>query len=110
MLTVIELLANSYVIVIIILFLLFVIIISVLQAWNVKSIKKRLQLKTEARKVIVEVVAVIALIFGARHAWDTLQIEKERLITERFTRAVEMLGNKEQQVRIGAIYALERIS
>jgi hypothetical protein len=34
----------------------------------------------------------------------------ERMITERFTQAVEQLGSEQMAVRLGAIYALERIS
>jgi len=39
-----------------------------------------------------------------------LSISQEGQITERFTRAVEQLGNDKLQVRLGGIYALERIS
>lgn len=34
----------------------------------------------------------------------------ESLVTERFTRAVEQLGHEKSAVRLGAIYALERIA
>lgn len=34
----------------------------------------------------------------------------QSLVTERFTRAVEQLGNEQRAVRLGAIYALERIA
>jgi Pentapeptide repeats (8 copies) len=40
----------------------------------------------------------------------TIQITRQGQITERFTRAIELLGSEKQDVRVGAIYALERIA
>ncbi|MEP0873901.1 pentapeptide repeat-containing protein [Trichocoleus desertorum AS-A10] len=37
-------------------------------------------------------------------------LTEERLITERFAKAIELLGSKETEIRIGGIYALERIA
>ena len=39
-----------------------------------------------------------------------IEIAREGQITERFTRAIELLGSGKMAVRLGAIYALERIS
>nr|WP_290224229.1 pentapeptide repeat-containing protein [Trichocoleus desertorum] len=38
------------------------------------------------------------------------ELTEERLITERFGKAVEQLGNESLQIRLGGIYALERIA
>nr|VFK68038.1 MAG: Pentapeptide repeat-containing protein [Candidatus Kentron sp. UNK]VFK71912.1 MAG: Pentapeptide repeat-containing protein [Candidatus Kentron sp. UNK] len=38
------------------------------------------------------------------------RIEEQRLLTERFTRAIELLGSEKLQIRLGGIYALERIA
>lgn len=43
-------------------------------------------------------------------AIEEQRINTERLVTERFTKAVEQLGNQGIDVRIGAIYSLERIA
>jgi hypothetical protein len=40
----------------------------------------------------------------------TYQNNNERLITERFSKSVEQLGSNDISVRIGGIYALERIA
>ena len=40
----------------------------------------------------------------------TVEISQEGQITERFTRAIEQLGNEKLEVRLGGIYALERIA
>jgi hypothetical protein len=41
---------------------------------------------------------------------ETLRTTQEGQITERFTRAIEHLGDKRLTVRLGGIYALERIA
>jgi uncharacterized protein YjbI with pentapeptide repeats len=44
-----------------------------------------------------------------RHLRQT-EADRERRITDSFTKAVELLGKPELEVRLGAIYALERIA
>ncbi|AWZ02370.1 secreted effector protein PipB2 [Rhodobiaceae bacterium] len=46
----------------------------------------------------------------ARIAEETRKLSEQSQITERFTRAVEQLGNEKLSVRLGAVYALERIA
>lgn len=44
-------------------------------------------------------------------AEETLRVTERGQITDRFTKAIELLGNKEQfELRLGAIYALEKIA
>ncbi|RJO73035.1 MAG: low-complexity protein [Myxococcales bacterium] len=45
-----------------------------------------------------------------KNAEEGLVNAEERLVTERFTRAIDQLGSEKMEVRLGAIYALERIS
>lgn len=40
----------------------------------------------------------------------SLKATEEKQVTERFSKAIELLGSKELEVRLGAIYALERIA
>ena len=51
-------------------------------------------------------VAVVALIFTAR----TFHLSREGQVTDRYTKAVEQLGSDKLDVRIGGIYALERVA
>src|SRR5215217_223798 len=44
-----------------------------------------------------------------RHSEDLRQAEQGQ-ITERFTRAIDQLGSEKLQIRLGGIYALERIA
>lgn len=46
----------------------------------------------------------------ARIAEQNRQLSEQAQITDRFTRAVEQLGHENRSVRLGAIYALERIA
>jgi len=46
-----------------------------------------------------------------KNARETLKVTQEGQVTDRFLRAVEQLGNKDRtELRLGAIYSLERIS
>jgi uncharacterized protein YjbI with pentapeptide repeats len=47
---------------------------------------------------------------GAYYTGRTFALNREGQITERFTRAVEQLANKELDIRLGGIYALGRIA
>ena len=62
-------------------------------------------------------LAAFALIFNFWDAQEERRLTQERLITDRFTKSVEQLGKvnlatkkKEETVRSGGIYALERIA
>ena len=42
--------------------------------------------------------------------WRNIQISEEKQVSERFSKAVEQLGSDQIQVRLGGIYALERLA
>jgi hypothetical protein len=76
--------------------------------------------KPSERKDLILAVAQIlggtALLSGLYFTWRTLQVNREGQITERFTRSIDQLGatddegNRLFEIRIGGIYALERIA
>jgi hypothetical protein len=45
-----------------------------------------------------------------RHAQEELWLTRQGQITERFTRAIDQLGHDRTEIRLGGIYALERIA
>src|SRR3712207_3973288 len=45
-----------------------------------------------------------------RHAQEELSLTRQGQITERFTRAIDQLGHDRTEIRLGGIYALERIA
>jgi hypothetical protein len=65
---------------------------------------------------VAQILAGTALLSGLYFTWRTLQVSREGQITERFTRAIDQLekvddkGNKLFEIRVGGIYALERIA
>lgn len=54
--------------------------------------------------------AGIVLYLNFRVAHRNAELTESRLITERFSKAVEQLGSDKIEVRLGGIYALERIA
>jgi hypothetical protein len=68
------------------------------------------QLANNARSSVLQVLAGLAVVGGAITTWRQVRISREGQITERFTRAVDQLGNQNVDVRVGGLYALERIA
>ena len=93
------------------------------------------KLQNDARATLLQGVAGLLLVAGAVATWRQLGISREQLevvrqqalesdrqareqlaviregqITDRFTRAVEQLGSDKLEVRLGGIFALERIA
>ncbi len=58
---------------------------------------------------LAQILAGTALLSGLYFTWRTLQVNREGQITERFTRAIDQLGSEKLEIRLGGIYALERI-
>jgi hypothetical protein len=64
---------------------------------------------------VAQILGGTALLSGLYFTWRTLQVNREGQITERFTRAIDQLGKVEDgqklfEIRVGGIYALERIA
>jgi hypothetical protein len=65
---------------------------------------------------LAQILGGAALLSGLYFTWRTLQVNREGQITERYTRAIDQLGktdddgNRVFEIRIGGIYALERIA
>ena len=65
---------------------------------------------------LAQILGGTALLSGLYFTWRTLQVNREGQITARFTRAIDQLGatdeegNKLFEIRLGGIYALERIA
>src|SRR5215212_519087 len=71
-------------------------------------------LVNEYRATWAQILGGAALLSGLYFTWRTLQVNREGQITERFTRAIDQLGKVEDrqklfEIRVGGIYALERI-
>jgi uncharacterized protein YjbI with pentapeptide repeats len=62
------------------------------------------------RATLAQILGGIVVGIGIYFAWGNLRTAREGQITERFTRAIDQLGNPSIEIRLGGIYALERIS
>ena len=78
--------------------------------------KDRFNSENEARKTLATILGGIVVLAGAYFTWQNVQLAKEGQVTDRFAKAIEQLGavdgsgNKKLEVRLGGIYALERIA
>jgi uncharacterized protein YjbI with pentapeptide repeats len=113
--------------------LLLLLIIAVPQwqaaSWEGMAERKDLpKLENDARATLVQALGGAALLIGLFFTWRSIRATERNLlitqetaaknlaiaqdgqITERYTRAIEQLGSNQLEVRLGAIYALERIA
>jgi hypothetical protein len=74
-------------------------------------------MENEARKTLAYIMGGLLAIIGIYMAHRRIRalerqvvVAQEGQITERFTRAIEQLGSERMEVRLGGIYALERIA
>ncbi|MEH2240587.1 pentapeptide repeat-containing protein [Nostoc sp.] len=115
-------------------FIVFFIISCVIIAcvvWYISPIDERLKNATEALKITATIFGVIAVFINAYYAakraeamdksaeaanksaeaaLKNAEAAQDKQITERFAKAIEQLGNKKIETRLGAIYTLERIA
>lgn len=77
---------------------------------DVPEAADRLKARTDIRTAGLQVLGGLVILFGAYLTWQNVLTNREAQITERFTRAIDQLGNKARDVRVGAIYGLGRIA
>jgi hypothetical protein len=69
---------------------------------------ERLKAENDVRTTLLQAVAGAVLLAGLYFTGRTYLLNREGQVTERFTRAIDQLGSKSLDVRLGGIYALER--
>jgi hypothetical protein len=107
---------------------LFWLLIWKLPQWQVTYVfnaKDRLDLELKSRQISLQMVGLVGELIGGvallgsfyftattlRISQETLRTTQQGQITERFTKAIAYLGDKERlMIRLGGIYALERIA
>jgi hypothetical protein len=79
--------------------------------------EERAALVNEYRRTWAQIIGGFGLLLGLYFTWRRVEISQDQQVTERFTRAIDQLGatddktgNPRQEVRLGGIYALERIA
>jgi len=108
------------------LFIIALLLLIALPHWQVSGINNATEKVTQEnqyRATFAQILGGVAIGIGLYYTWrrvtiaeNDLKVSQEGQITERFTRAVDQLGaidqfgNKALEIRLGGIYALERIS
>jgi hypothetical protein len=70
----------------------------------------RVKARHDARATLLQSLVGVLVLVGGYIAWQQLRVSREGQITERFTKAVDQLGSTQMDVRLGGLYALERIA
>jgi len=62
------------------------------------------------RRTVIQLAGGIVVVTGLYLTWRRIQVTEDGQVTDRFSVAVGQLGNRNIEVRLGGIYALERIA
>ena len=82
-----------------------------LEEIRLRAAADRLKTENDIRTTLLHGVAGLVLLAGVLLVWRQSQLSREGQNTERFTRAIDQLDyTKAVEVRLGGIYALERIA
>jgi hypothetical protein len=79
------------------------------------------ELENEARRTFAQILGGLLLLFSLYFTWDnfkqtqestqrSIAVAREGQITDRFNKAIAQLDEEKLQIRLGGVYALERIS
>lgn len=78
---------------------------------SIEDPKERIRIKINFAKTIAQISGGFLLLLGLFFTWQNINITNDKLITDLYIRAIDQIGNnKPIEVRIGGIYALERIA
>jgi len=88
------------------------------------SDKERIETEDQLRRTVLQILGGVVVVIGLYLTYRRIKASERQVeafrkqitvaedgqITERFTRAVEQLGNENIHIRLGGIYALERLA
>jgi Pentapeptide repeats (8 copies) len=72
--------------------------------------KDRVGLKIEIFKTVASILGGLFFLATLYFTWQNLAVTQEKNTTDLYTKAIDQLGGKTLEVRLGGIYALERIA
>ena len=67
-------------------------------------------LVNENRKTLLQVIGGLVVLVGLYLTHRRIRVTEDGQVTDRFTKAIEQLGSDKISIRLGGIYALERIA
>jgi hypothetical protein len=94
------------------------------KAEGITNVKDLAELEDKFRATLAQIIGGIGFLLGLYFTWrritatdrnleiarESVRVDREGQITERFTRAIDQLGGDKLEIRLGGIYALERIA
>ncbi|MEO0374401.1 MAG: pentapeptide repeat-containing protein [Cyanobacteria bacterium P01_A01_bin.17] len=84
--------------------------------WQTKTFTEELEPKDRAnledanRRTFIQFLGGLFFFVTAYLSWRNLQTAEDKEVNDRFSKAVELLGDDRLEVRLGGIYLLERIA
>lgn len=72
--------------------------------------KDLISAENNARTTLAQIIGGLVLLLGLYATFKNVRVTEEGKLTERFSKAVELLGSDKLDIRLGGIYALERIT
>ena len=72
--------------------------------------RDRLAAQAAIRATILQAVGGLVLVLGLGFTARSVYVSRETHLTDRLTKAVEQLGHDKPEVRVGAVYALQRLA
>lgn len=91
-------------------------VVWLLPKWQVNGIDEQIEVRDRAfiedahRRTLIQALGGLFFLTTAYLSRRNLQITEGKEVTERFSKAVEMLGDERLEVRLGGIYLLERVA
>jgi hypothetical protein len=74
------------------------------------SERSRLLSESAIRSTTVQLVAGVVVVFGIVYTAAQFRISRETHYTDRYTKAIDQLGHESEVVRLGGIFALQRLA
>lgn len=74
------------------------------------EIEKRVSLKIDIIKTVASILGGLFFLATLYFTWQNLIVSQEKHKTDLFVKAIEQLGSEKLEVKLGGIYALERIA
>jgi len=71
--------------------------------------EKRFEIENESRKTLIQILGGVAFFSTFYFSYQTYNLSYEQQITNRYTETIKLLSNENREVRIGALYGLERL-
>ncbi len=69
-----------------------------------------LKLENQLRRTVAQILGGILIVAGLVFSGRQYQLQEVGQVTDRFLRATNQLGDKDEMVRIGALFALQRLA